>query len=293
MLPIDDPTTGAAMIEGYLLLDSCADTAFELGDAAAVSCIPAALTNAHQLMPRLVDIKTLAPAHREELSEMLREQAAGRQALAVCAWITADVSIEDLAEHLAQFMYGPGPGGAMLHWRYFDPRVFAATLAVCSDAQRVALLGPVGHWRFTWCRHWWLACGSADKVDQLCAYDSAWPSPAQWSIILHAPVLHRVLTQLGEDGAGSAQRCLRQQASAIAYLADGLSTLHLENEDDLVEFVHLCTRYGAAYRQHPRLKAGWRALAEGSFSWTALRFHLDEADFERLETSLRQAEAIR
>lgn len=284
MEPIADAC--ADMTTGYWLIDIANFSALDLEDLRMVRCVPPTLANVQELMPCLVAIADLSPQQWDDMTEMLRQQVAGQHPFAICGWLECDLEIEDLAEHISRFLSGPGREGTEVFWRYFDPRVFSTTMGLFSERQRDALLGPIKNWRFTWCQHWWRVAGPVRQSDRLSDVETGWPMNEQWRIISQSRVLNRVLTKLGAERKLNPQECLRHQKTAIAYLGDCVSTLHLSDEDDQTEFVYLCVMYGAAYRRHAKLTAGWLALQRGEISWTELRFQLDKADFERLDTSI-------
>jgi hypothetical protein len=284
MVPIADPS--ADMTTGYWLIDIANFPTLSLTGVRTISCVPPSLANVQELMPFLIAIADLSPMQWNDMTEMFRQQVAGQHPFAICGWLESDLEIEDLAEHIARFLSGPGPNGKGLLWRYFDPRVFSTAMALFSDRQREALLGPIKNWRFTWCRHWWRVSGPVRQSDRLSDFQIGWPMHEQWPSILQSQVLNRVLTKLGTEKKLTHQECLRHQKTAIGYLDDCVSTLRLGDEDDQTEFVYLCVMYGAAYRRHAKLTTGWIALQRGEISWTDLRFQLDKADFERLDVSI-------
>lgn len=284
MKPIEDPC--ADLTTGYLLVDVSNFSDIHSGRFKAVPCVPAALTNFEDLMPCLVSVKDLPPPQLEQMTDILRQQAAGEHGFAICAWLECDAEIEVLAEHLAQFLCGPGPDGSKVMWRFFDPRTFATAMAVFLQDQRYALLGPIKSWRLTWCRNWWLVSNESCRPNLLFNFQDGWPTEKQWQSIRWSRVLQNIMNALGADKRLTAEECLRYQNASIAYLNEGTQLLNLSDENDQSEFVYLCVKYGSAYRCHPKLAAGWEALKEKKISWTDLRFRLSAADFERLNSLL-------
>ena len=267
--------------EGYLLVDRCNYGDFDPQGIEMVPCVPSDLTNASDLMPCLVDAKKLSSDHRSLLVEILRQQTQEEHPFAICGWLDADVGIEELAEHIAGFISGTGPDCKNLLWRYFDPRVFSTTVAIFPDAQREALLGPIKKWRFTWFHRLWLVSGGEEDVDYLENFDNAWPNMNQWQTIFQSREINRVLGKFRFQKESKYNSLLEYQKIVIGYLFESVSKLNLDDQDDQVEFAYLCTKYGAAYREHPRLKAWWLPLSKGDISWSEFRRKTDKETIER------------
>ena len=281
---IEDPCLD--LTTGFLLVDVSNFPEISSESFKAVPCVASRLTNVEELMPRLVSVRDLSPPQLEQMIGIFRQQVAGEHAFALSAWLECDLEVEALAEHLARFLCGPGPDGVDVLWRFFDPRAFAITMSLFSQDQREALLGPIKSWRFTWCRSWWLVSQKVGEPSLLFDFQTGWPTEQQWPSIRRSRVLNKVMNLLGTDRRLTSEECLRYQQISIVYLDDCTRLLNLINEDDQSEFVYLCVKYGAAYRRHPKLAAGWDALKEKKISWTDLRSQLDAADFNRLNASL-------
>lgn len=280
MQPIPDPSTD--IVKGYLLVDVCNLPELDCEAIKMVRCVPPALVNSQELMPCLIAVEQISVAQRDHVLSMLKYQRVGEHAHAICAWLDCDLGIDELAVHIARSLCGLGVGGTLVFWRYFDPRVFATTMALFSQAQRDVLLGPIKRWRFVWCRNWWSVIRTASQSDCLLDFLASWPSPQQWPSLLRSRVLNCILDKIGEDQALKPEDFLRYQQVALQYLVEDGITSYL-NEDDLLEFGYLCARYGVAYRFHQKLRHGWEALKCGDMSWTDVRFLLDQSDYARLE----------
>lgn len=280
MQPIPDPSTN--IFTGYLLVDVCNLPELDCEAMEMVPCVPPALVNSQELMPCLIAVDQMSIAQKNQVLSMLKYQRAGEHAYAICAWLDCDLSIDELAIHIARGLSGISIGGTMVFWRYFDPRVFATTMALFSPAQRDALLGPIRSWQFVWCRNWWSVTRTVSPSDCLSDFLASWPTDQQWPRLLQTRVLNRILDKLGDDQALQPEDCLRYQQVALQHLAEDVITSYL-NEDDLSEFGYLCTKYGAAYRLHEKLRHGWEALRCGEMSWTDVRFLLDQTDYARLD----------
>lgn len=282
MVPISDPS--ADITTGYWLVDVSNLPELDCDAMQMVSCVPPGLANSQELMPCLIAVEGMSRAQRVQVARMLKYQHTGEHAHAICAWLDCDLSIDELAVHVGACLCGAGPGDAPVFWRYFDPRVFATTVALFSSAQRDALLGPIKRWQFVWCRSWWNVTRVVAFNDSIANSIAGWPTDQQWPQLLQSRVLSQILDKLGEEDALEPEQCLRYQKVALGYLQDDEITSHL-NEDDQSEFGYLSTRYGAAYRYHEKLGHGWDALQRGEISWTDVRFLLDKSDYARLDAA--------
>jgi hypothetical protein len=220
------------------------------------------------------------------MTDIFRQQAAGEHPFAICAWLECDLEIDELAEHLARFLCGPGPDGGKVMWRFYDPRALAITTSLFSQEQLEVLMGPIKSWRFTWCRHWWSVSPKFDS--SVLHWDSqrGWPTEQQWPSIQKSRLLNNVMNDLGSDRKLTADECLKYQQAFVVCLEECTRLLNIADEDDQFEFIYLCIKYGVAYRRHPKLAAEWGKLKDGKISWTDLRFQLSAADLDRLDSVL-------
>lgn len=286
MTPTADPS--AKMKSGYLLIDgSNYPGLLDCEPLPSYACVPAALTNIAELLPRLVDIKTLDNKQLQAVREMLALQTAGRHPWAICAVLTADVEIEELSNQICQFLSVIDDDHRSVLWRFFDPRVFSLTMAIFNAEQRRSLLGPIREWRFAWRKHWWAVAGDACKVDPLYVIDMALPSQDQWPILRLSRLIEQVFLRLeGESSLNSAD-CLRVQQAAIACLAEASVKFRLQEPEDLIDFACLGVKYGQAFRSHPKLNHAKADLENGRLSWFAFTDSLDSTDWRAFERSLR------
>lgn len=283
MKPIEDPC--ADLTTGFLLMDVSASSDLDYGSFRTIPCVPSALTKAEALMPCLISVSDLSPAQLEQMVDIFRQQAAGEHSFVICAWIECDLEIGDLAEHLARFLCGPGPDGAKVLWRFFDPRTFATSMSVFSQEQRKSLLGPIGGWRFTWCRNWWLISQSPCEPCVLLDFHTGWPTGPQWPLVQGTRVVNKAINRLANEIKLAPKACLHILRAATTYLGDSMR-LNLHNENDQAEFVYLCVKYGSAYRHHPKLARAWDALMQEKISWTDVCSQLHAADFDCLNVAI-------
>lgn len=280
MTPIEDPCSN--MDDGYLLVDVLNLQDIVLGDDQLVPCIPSALTNSQELMPCLVDIAKLSAAQHEAMMDIFREQAAGEHPFAICAWLECELEIDELAEHLARFLFVQNCDGAKVLWRYYDPRVFSLTNTLFSDAQRAALLSPIKRWRFTWCRNWWSVSQENINDNDYLEFQKGWPNLNQWFYLQKSRLINKILSALGTENKLAPEVCLKYQQKIMSYLDESLNVLNMTDEDDQSEFVYLCVKYGSAYRRHPGLRIAWDRLTKHEISWTDPCLQLSGAELEKL-----------
>jgi hypothetical protein len=58
----------------------------------------------------------------------------------------ADTGLEELRKHFRRFLLVHSPEGEQLYFRFYDPRVLAGFLPLCTGAEAMELFGPVTHY---------------------------------------------------------------------------------------------------------------------------------------------------
>jgi hypothetical protein len=58
-------------------------------------------------------------------------------------FLSAKTPLKQLQVHFADLLKAEDPSGAVLHFRYYDPRVFRTFVPTCRDEQRQQFFGPV------------------------------------------------------------------------------------------------------------------------------------------------------
>jgi len=268
---------------GYLLIDaSNIDDETFAEPLPMLRCTPGLLSNADDLMPRLIDVASLSPEQQDDVTLALLRETTGNRPPVICAWLDSSTDIDALARHVARFLVGPDSEGDSVFWRYYDPRVFSLAMTLFSPVQKEALLGPITSWRFPWCEHWWRVSGPGREIDPLGGCKSAWPTGKQWNSLNHSRLVAHVLLQMqivsNKQSAMLPSECLRCQRGIDIALINGEQHLKLTDADELAEYALYSVRYGDAFLRHPKLDTAWTDLVHGKISWSDLQALLDSDD---------------
>lgn len=286
MLTILPP--GEPIRSGYLLVDASNLEDETFAEALPMlKCTPATLAQSEQLMPLLIDVAALSSAQQDGLSAVLVHELDGQRPPVVCAWLDCPLEAKALARHLTRFLVGPGPKGALVFWRYFDPRVFSLAVSLFSTEQIQALLGPVVEWRFPWCQRWWSVSGPGLEADPLLGITPAWPNEKQWCSFEDSAPIACVLAELLDTqetrGRAADATCLCLQRGINVSMQDAKQRLFLSDKDELMEYALHCARYGEEFQLHPKLATAWGELKQGELSWSELIAQLNPNDYRLLD----------
>ncbi len=278
------PTPSGAIDSGYLLIDASNVGDDTFADRLPMQrCTPPMLTQSGALMPYLIDVAALSATQQNDLGEVLTRELNGERPPIVCAWLDCDLGGETLARHITRYLVGPDVEGALVLWRYFDPRVFSLAMQIFSPEQAQALLGPVIEWRFPWCHRWWSTTGSGQIADPLRGITPAWPTEGQWQRLVDSALIWSVMEQIHDlkmpPGSQDAEAVKLQQRSISLTMFDAKSRFKLSEKDDLIEFSLNKERYGYEFRDHPKLTQAWVELAYGRRTWSQLVSMLDQNDY--------------
>ena len=266
MTPTTDPT--AEITSGYLLIDTLnLPRSLDCGPLPLRVCAPPDLTNIMSLLPGVVSIEALNADQLLTVREIMKLQTAGRHPWAICAVLTSDLDIEELAKHIASSLSVVDDEGGAVLWRFFDPRVLSLVLAIYSAEQKNALLGPIREWRFAWRGHWWLASGEGDSPDLLRSFDVAWPTKVQWPLFRLSKLLDQVLLRTESDAPLDARDCLDFQRKAIVFLKQAVSEMKFSEPNEMIDYAFMCVKHGSAFLSHPQFMHAKAALASGELNW--------------------------
>ena len=289
MLPV--PEVSTPLERGFLLIEPA--TLVHVPDLKRFgmrACTPRVLAHREELMPRLLDIKSLAADMRETVTGYWLDEIETERPPVVCAWIDSDADVDTLAEHIARYLVGPGTNGQSVFWRYYDPRVLSLTLAIFDAAQRHALLGPIKNWQFAWAGHRWSVPGPGVSSDALEGYVPAWPRPEQWPRVDRSDVAVRVLNRLAAMPIEEVERLPGKFDRTFCDVVQRGVTMGV---DDLADYTWHCLRYGAAFEQHPAIVSAWTALSRRDTTWPDVKARLTPGDFQHFEQASRSQTAER
>jgi hypothetical protein len=289
MLPV--PEVSMPLEHGFLLIEPA--TLVHVPDLKRFdmrACTPRLLAHREELMPRLLDVESLAADMRETATGYWLDEIETERPPVVCAWIDSDSDADTLVEHIAHYLVGPGANGQPVFWRYYDPRVLTLTLAILDTAQRQALLGPIKTWQFAWGGHRWEVPGPGVSSDTPDGYVPAWPRPEQWPRVDRSDIAVRVLNRLPAMPAEDAERLPRRLDRIFCDVVQRGVTM---GADDLADYTWHCLRYGAAFEQHPVIVDAWPALSRRETSWPDVKARLAAGDFQLFEQASRSQKAER
>lgn len=282
------PTPSGPMTTGYLLIDpSNLDEETFAEALPMIDCVPAALSQSANLMPRLIDVAALSPAQKDGLSQVMSRELSGERPPIVCAWIECAQDVKSLVRNITRFLVGPGAAGTTVYWRYFDPRVFAVAIRAFSPDQTHVLLGAIAEWRFPWCHRWWSVVNSGGESDNLLGIGSVWPTQKQWCSFENSALTAGVMAKLfAIEEKGSLcddTTCLRLLGEIDMSLLNARKNLSLHDHDEMGDYAFYSVLYGQRFQLHPKLTTAWDELAEGRLSWTELVSMLDADDYRQLD----------
>lgn len=274
--------------DGYLLIEpGNLDQETFAETLTMLSCTPATLCNADQLMPRLIDITALSPQQQEDVTQAMRREAHSEYPPVICAWLACASDSAALQRHIQRFLHGPGADGQPVLWRYYDPRVFPLVMHAFSAEQSQALLGPITNWRFVWCGRWWSVTGSGIEADRLDGQRPAWPDSRQWALLERSVLAREILTRCDATTTGvSDAACLNLLKQIDSALFKARQQWPIIAQHELADYAIHCIKYGNAFLYHEKLQAAWRELAQGKIDWNGLLARLDTSDYRQLNRAI-------
>lgn len=264
------------IISGYILIDAVHSAhlpGFE--ELPVFPCIPHDLTNISNLMPVLTDVATLSVDQIQAVRQMIRMQEIGLSPPTICAILISDAGVKDIAEQISKFLSAMDEMGSSVYWRFFDPRVFSITWSVFSAEQRRALLGSIRQWRFPWCGHWWGAQEECDGTDYSLEIIKGFPTPEQWPTVKLSRQVDQILQRVKNEKNLETCEWASIQRSAIKILIEASETLHLEEDEELIDFVLMEIKYGKSFKSHPAFIATVGDLSSGKVRWFSFKKRLD------------------
>ncbi|KPC54139.1 DUF4123 domain-containing protein [Amantichitinum ursilacus] len=187
----------------FLLIDKAGLPFHPLKDhLGGVPCAPAGWPDARQdLLPVLLEVDACDPAVLEWLSDVVMAQCQLQLAdplitVALCAFLSADVPVAELAAHIGSrlVIIDPlSPDNTRAFWRLYDPRVFAHLAAwVLRPEQCAALAGPVQAWTFAHFGQWYTLSSPQEVLRNQTGH---WPDAAQWQHAQRIALINQAIAE--------------------------------------------------------------------------------------------------
>jgi hypothetical protein len=194
----------------------------------------------------------------------------------VCAYIEASVNASALTSYLAdQMLILPVEKSghralAGVLWRFFDPRVFANLCWILEPGHLATLIGPVSRWVYPWLDSWYEFNPAADHLSKLNIDPDVAPRERiggfarididVWERAQRIAMINQTLARLSL----AAELPWRDKAAVAARVESALTEaehrLHWKQAEDQMNYAEHIARYGAAFRDHPRLVDRWAQL---------------------------------
>jgi hypothetical protein len=271
---------------GYLLVEP-SNLSTEILEVlpAMHACVPSFLWAAEASMPRLLRLDQLSQLQQESISQLLQQEASEQHPPAVCGWLQADKSIEELANCVARLIAGQGPDGRTVIWRYYDPRVFVLTAHLFTDEQRHALLGVIESWTFPWHRQWWRIQRERPFVPSTADLDLGWPTSSQWELLGRSRLFRQIHSRLNDETLSPVQ-CLDDLSHSIKVFIESANYIHLDSDEDRAEFTFLSTHYREIFHSHHELLTAWDQLRNREITLQEMLSVIKPQDIEYMESKL-------
>jgi hypothetical protein len=267
---------------GYLLLDPGAfsDTA-ELDFLQPLVCKPTNWGRDFASLPAIVDLAQCDVGQRGWLVSVINSEHESRQRMpltrpGVCAYIEASVDANALASHLAdQMLVLPveksghrALAGAL--WRFFDPRVFANLCWMLEPDHLAALAGPASRWVFPWLDSWYEFngidvglpkldiepnVGSRERIGGFARIDLD-----MWERAQRIATINQTLARLCLAAELPWQDKVAVAALVESALTEAERRLHWKQTEDQINYAEHIARYGATFRDQPKLADRWARL---------------------------------
>ena len=211
----------------------------------SLDCQSLALTEVAEgvdLFPGLLDLRALSQNQRDAL--MTCADAQPRLEPLLCALLRCDQKVSGIVTHLRQAQVIRGPQGAKAWLRIHDPRVWLHLPRVLNPDLLHAITGPIVQWWVNWRGNW--SDGTPARAISTPRRRNL--TDTEWAKLARIGAVNRSLAHLGYWGA----EALRQNAPAVDALVErGQQRYQLSRMDDLVGYVELAWRHGAAFDDHP------------------------------------------
>jgi hypothetical protein len=207
------------------------------------------------------------------------------------SWLSSNLSLEQLAAHLAGHLNGSLPDGSDVLVRFYDPRLLPHFLTHLDDTTRSALLEPIAEWG------WWdrkLNFVSAEGGNQACS-----PAINQTDISLDtqealaAAALDELIKSMVIDASDAdefAEWLPHALYAAVSVQLGKAREVGLSSISDLQLYVSLALRvHPDFFAMLPVFERARADLAAGETDLPALVLTVADDDWDRLGTAGAQA----
>ncbi|QBE62733.1 DUF4123 domain-containing protein [Pseudoduganella lutea] len=286
-IPSPAPDHGYLLIEPANLPDDMRELLPE-----TYPCVPPFLWASEASMPRLLKLDQLTASKQKVVSEMVTQAVSEEHPPVVCGWLQSDSDSEELANSIARLILGHAPDGGQVIWRYYDPRVFVLAAHLFNDEQGNALLGEVESWTFVWRRQWWCAKRTRSFQPSIADLCDGWPTNSQWEILKRSRLFSQVHERLHTRDATSAH-CLDELRHSIEAISEVVRYVHLDSNEDCVEFAYFSTRYQKIFRTHHELLSRWEKLRNREITLGQMLRSITHEDIENMNVKFNETGVLK
>lgn len=145
-----------------------------------------------QLVPQLLELRSLGDAERVELLERSDRHQRGSRHPYFSALLSTDATFDEVRAQLARHLMITAPDQTRALLRYYDPRVFKHLRWLLSEDQLNLLLGRIDTWHWQGGRGGWSnhrRCGTS-------LLSRLYLQPEQWSTLQRLGLLNKSLQQI-------------------------------------------------------------------------------------------------
>ncbi len=203
------------------------------------------LQDSYELLPSLVELSEVAPAHRAELLQACLEPVGGTASVSVL--LRSDADAQTLAAHLAHAQIARSLTGEKAWLRLHDPRVWLQLNRVLRADRLNALMGPVSRWTIFVNGQW---CSQENTGSR--AMEGSF-DPTAWAALERIGVVNRVLARVKLE-AKTVDDLLGMSLVLDELIQRAGRAYHINRLDDQVEFCLLGLSVHARFDEHPRVR---------------------------------------
>ncbi|QYF95413.1 DUF4123 domain-containing protein [Massilia sp. PAMC28688] len=208
--------------------------------------VPEPMAASAHLMPRLLDLRALAPAQNDALLTSLFQAQQNGEAPIVSMLVQTEADARAFITHWNGLQYATAAGGGKVWLRVHDPRVMHQLLRILTAGQRRKLFGPIEQLAY-FVGATWVQAPEAPAAGTA-AVGTAW----NWARVERIGLVNRALQAAGVQDP----QALWVQGERAERLIDHATLRHqLTAPGDLVEFAMRGLLHGDAFDRHPQVAA--------------------------------------